>query len=535
MLLKSLAVLFPDVYKYFTFLATNEAKATSESEIRKTFPKRYLLGCITSFFGKHIVCQCKQRQHGVLLYRRGTDLGYVLSKTLHLLQKSSTTLLGFTNPEEDDETQLFSFCNSINKRVHQQIRATTSRDAQTPYDISSFDLQSCIDPILWKVVLLITRSVRENQKQTTPENITHQRKLQCLYTLCVILFNTNRTCSVPLHVLLTDLVESQGGSSELVHLLNSVGAIASVDTHQRHVQFYIERKREQGILSELNMENFTVVSVDNIDFLQRHAYVYCGDQSRSWHGTTVQAVQPMLNTMCDTSGDSSLHRQHNAGGDMSNSGVATNMQSPPIQMRKRTAHPTPNDSPSTRSPALKKVSRRARTAKEARATHYHNPTCPSPRRALFSFTHATNPLQGICMNHYSALRNMYTISHFRNSSMENTELNTLKRACFMYMLMTSDPTNEHVKCGSFLTFLKNVFPVEVTPSHYHYLDVLDQNADCRETICDILSGLHKQFDIGISREHLVVAGDAKTYQHLQSRIMVMNYLGFCHFQVIFIY
>ena len=240
MLLKSLA---PDVYKYFTFLATNEAK---ESEIRKTFPKRYLLGCITSFFGKHIVCQCKQRQHGVLLYRRGTDLGYVLSKTLHLLQKSSTTLLGFTNPEEDDETQLFSFCNSINKRVHQQIRATTNRDAQTPYNISSFDLQSCINTILWKVVLLITRSVRENQKQTTPENITDQRKLQCLYTLCVILFNTNRTCSVPLHVLLTDLVESQGGSSELVHLLNSVGAIASVDTHQRHVQFYIERKREQA-------------------------------------------------------------------------------------------------------------------------------------------------------------------------------------------------------------------------------------------------------------------------------------------------
>ena len=102
---------------------------------------------------------------------------------------------------------------------------------------------------------------------------------------------------MPLHVLLTDLVESQGGSSELVHLLNSVGAIASVDTHQRHVQFYIERKREQGILSELNMENFTVVSVDNRDFLQRHAYVYCGDQNRSWHGTTVQAVQPMLNTM----------------------------------------------------------------------------------------------------------------------------------------------------------------------------------------------------------------------------------------------
>ena len=44
MLLKSLAVLFPDVYKYFTFLATNEAKATSESEIKKPFQRGTCVG-----------------------------------------------------------------------------------------------------------------------------------------------------------------------------------------------------------------------------------------------------------------------------------------------------------------------------------------------------------------------------------------------------------------------------------------------------------------------------------------------------------
>ena len=38
---------------------------------------------------------------------------------------------------------------------------------------------------------------------------------------------------------------------------------------------------------------FTVISADNIDFLHSNARVFGGSQVSSWHGTTVQAVQPL--------------------------------------------------------------------------------------------------------------------------------------------------------------------------------------------------------------------------------------------------
>ena len=66
---------------------------------------------------------------------------------------------------------------------------------------------------------------------------------------------------MPVHLLLTDLVEAHEGSSELIRLLNSVDAIASADTHQRYIQFQIERKHRSGILSELNMTNISVASI----------------------------------------------------------------------------------------------------------------------------------------------------------------------------------------------------------------------------------------------------------------------------------
>ena len=37
---------------------------------------------------------------------------------------------------------------------------------------------------------------------------------------------------------------------------------------------------------------FTVVSADNLNYVHSYARVYCGKHQSSWHGTTVQVVQP---------------------------------------------------------------------------------------------------------------------------------------------------------------------------------------------------------------------------------------------------
>ena len=42
-------------------------------------------------------------------------------------------------------------------------------------------------------------------------------------------------CSVPLHTPLTDYTEHSGGSSELITILNRLGAVASSETLDRHI------------------------------------------------------------------------------------------------------------------------------------------------------------------------------------------------------------------------------------------------------------------------------------------------------------
>ena len=108
----------------------------------------------------------------------------------------------------------------------------------------------------------------------------------------IVFCATGGRCSVPLHTLLTDYIEASGGSSEIITVLNRLGAVASSETLDRHIVRVSAQRKQEGLLKELDDKSFTVATTDNIDFLQSHASVYSGSQHRSWHGTTVQVVQP---------------------------------------------------------------------------------------------------------------------------------------------------------------------------------------------------------------------------------------------------
>lgn len=95
-----------------------------------------------------------------------------------------------------------------------------------------------------------------------------------------------------MHTYITDLIEGQGGSAALVRMLNQFGVCASSDTLARYIQAKASNPHTR-IAQSLDMDSFTAVSADNIDFLHSYARHFKGSKNSSWHGTTIQVIQPL--------------------------------------------------------------------------------------------------------------------------------------------------------------------------------------------------------------------------------------------------
>ena len=183
----------------------------------------------------------------IVLYRHGGDLDHALNVCLGQARgriHSSDHRNEVPMVENSDLQQTLSqCCLMLNSKIHTCI---DSMDFQCmtmyvvkPHSIEDVNIDEFVDnldPDVWKAICLLTQPW--TIKGTNTSTI---RKVKHLLCICVLLYTTNSQCSFPLHTLLTDAIETCGGSSRLIKLFNCLGIYTSADTHARYVQYRVKR------------------------------------------------------------------------------------------------------------------------------------------------------------------------------------------------------------------------------------------------------------------------------------------------------
>ena len=519
-LLKGRAMLLPRIHEEFvrhlkqvtSSLPVDTCSNTEMQSTKSRQTSRWILSNLLDVLQHHVNCECKVHRHGTIVYRADLDMASILSTTL-ALQKPSVGPATVVQPHPECTCNHNDMLDDLNSRVHSLIdRLLREHDSQS-YDYDSLNIEESvreIDPVLWEAVCRLTKTKTE-KKENSNKEMTHTKRVRKFFLLCMILFNTDDRCSLPMHTLLTDIVDSQGGSALLVKMLNRLGVCVSMDTLHRFIYQKTNTPDPETETLDDPSESFTIVSADNIDFVHPFARVHKGDTNSCWSGTTVQVVQPMprlapcietenvgLMPACTCSvGETTSYEavdQPREGQNMQ----ATPDPSQALQVlinRKRVQRLA--SSP----PPIKKLRLRSGTEKVA-----HNEKCEE-KTQIFSKTTQKGAATYPNLN----------LKDFTVNDVENEALSELNNEIFTYMLhKLSLQEEENKTLVSLQDFLSLVHPNRTQKSEVQYLRVMDAVADTKDTMMSMINDLHKRYIDGTNCCYLVIEGDAKLYEILQS-------------------
>ena len=301
-LLTQRALLLPTIYEKFCDNVMEIIRTRGifiNHDIQTVVSANWLRSQLSSLLEHHLAYRCSVKRYGTVLYRYGGDLLHALNVSLgsSRVQSANTDDTGTDN---DFQNNLTKVCLALNDKLHVCIHKLLRKDAVHPQNIEDIDIDKFIselDPDIWKAICLLTQPL--SPKAIKKANIFHVRKMRRFFCVCTMLYITNTQCSFPLHVLLADAIETCGGSNRLTKLLNRFGACASPDTHARYVQYRVDKSKKEGPMSGFPDDAFIVASADNLDYIHSYTRVYCGNQQSSWHGTTIQLVQPQPSKLLD--------------------------------------------------------------------------------------------------------------------------------------------------------------------------------------------------------------------------------------------
>ena len=106
----------------------------------------------------------------------------------------------------------------MNSKLHQQAREIISNSHEQDRQgihvhLTQLNLTILlIGPSIWNMLLLLTRSVMEVSKPLETLTVFKAKQLHCFYTLFVLLLTTITQYNTPVHIVLTDLLDSHIGS-----------------------------------------------------------------------------------------------------------------------------------------------------------------------------------------------------------------------------------------------------------------------------------------------------------------------------------
>ena len=439
------------------------------------------------------------KKTGTIFYRTKADLRVLLSNSFGCQCKDTSV------------SSILQLNDSVHKLAKHLSLLSSDPGHSLVLDMDTYTQEVCsVAPELWELVCTLTSSVNERKGRTAATaGDTYAGKIKHLrraYILSVILFITNSECSSPFHVLLADTIESHGGSTELITILNRVGAVCSVDTLKRVIQS-ISRAQSSGGPELTGQWCIHCCYCCYVDFLQSHASVYAGNQHRSWHATSIQLVQPQPlvtsvgERVCRRLFDSSVRGDINVG-TITPQNVLGSLPSNPLNRlrtllsRKRLERSSPVASPqqSTRSPLPKKMCR-ARTFTECRQLTQSEATVCLTRPP-------TTTIQTISTVHYTS---------FLPSTSEKETASVINQMSFYYIFLKEAciSNGKHMVdlktfCGLSLKHVPNA-----QQSNVVYLSIIDMHADTREAMEAVVSKLHREYGIGVTATSLVLVGDQK--------------------------
>lgn len=186
---------------------------------------------------------------------------------------------------------------TLHSRIKKQAALFKHREYEDIRMLSDLNMEEVINEVdteVWENVWSIIYGNQSGgaQDEAVQSQSVHVKRIRCLFILSCIMHAGTPSCTFPFQLTLSDFVEANSRSSELMSVLSRVGATAGIDTYKRYQKTVIDRNSEIGCNGNIPVAKFSVATVDNIDKNEPSKRMYCGDQSRGFHGTSIQSVTP---------------------------------------------------------------------------------------------------------------------------------------------------------------------------------------------------------------------------------------------------